>query len=214
MPILHGVSPSPFVRKIRIVLAEKAIEYEFESVMPGAGSASFEKISPLRKVPVYQEGDFALPDSSVIFAYLERTHPVPRLLSEDARELGRALWFEEYADTKLVDVVMPVFIQRVLNTKIFKQSCDEALVERSLESLIPPVFGYLESQIREDQWLVGDVFSIADIAVGSVFVSLKLAGEAVDGSRWPGLASYVERTHARASIAAIIAEEEASFDAL
>ena len=214
MPVLHGVSPSPFVRKVRVVLAEKGIDYELESVMPGNASDAFRKISPLGKVPVYQDSEFTLPDSSVICAFLERTHPEPPLYPSEHRDYGRALWFEEYADTKLVEVIAPIFSQRVLQTIIFKQTCDEAIVERQLETVVPPVFDYLDGEVPSDGWLVGGAFSIADASLGAMFVSLRHASESVDRDRWPRLSAYVERAHARPSLSALIAEEEASLAAL
>ncbi len=214
MPVLHGVSPSPFVRKVRVVLAEKGIDYELESVMPGNASDAFRKISPLGKVPVYQDGEFTLPDSSVICAFLERTHPEPPLYPSEHRDYGRALWFEEYADTKLVEVIAPIFSQRVLQTIIFKQTCDEAIVERQLETVVPPVFDYLDGEVPSDGWLVGGAFGIADASLGAMFVSLRHASESVDRDRWPRLSAYVERAHARPSLSALIAEEEASLAAL
>ena len=214
MPILHGVSPSPFVRKVRVALAEKDIDYELESVMPGNTSDAFRKISPLAKVPVYQDGEFTLPDSSVICAFLERTHPEPPLYPSEHRDYGRALWFEEYADTKLVEVIAPIFSQRVLQTIIFKQPCDEAIVERQLQTVIPPVFDYLEGEVPTGGWLVGESFGIADLSLGAMFVSLRHADESVDAVRWPRLHAYVGRAHARPSLAALIAEDEAALAAL
>ena len=214
MPVLHGVSPSPFVRKVRVVLAEKGIDYELEAVMPGNASEAFRKLSPLGKVPVYQDGEFSLPDSSVICAFLERTHPEPPLYPSDHRDYGRALWFEEYADTKLVEVIAPIFSQRVLQTIIFKQTCDESIVERQLQTVIPPVFDYLEGEVPSDGWLVGESFGIADLSLGAMFVSLRHAEESVDTVRWPRLHAYVGRAHARPSLARLITEEEASLAAL
>ena len=71
-PILHGVNASPFVRKARIALAEKGVDYELVPVMPMGQTQEYMKMSPLGKIPCYQEGDFTLPDSSCIIAYLER----------------------------------------------------------------------------------------------------------------------------------------------
>ncbi len=212
MPVLiHGVSPSPFVRKVRVAMAEKGLDYELVHVMPGNVPESFKKISPLAKVPVYQDGDFVLPDSSVIIAYLEREKPDPPLYPEDARQLGRALWFEEYADTKVVEVIAPIFSQRFVQRVLFKQGSDEAIVERQMKLLVPPVFDYLETETPEQGWMVGASFGIADIALGTVFVQLRHCGEAIDPARWPRLAAYAERVLARPSFAALVAEEEAAF---
>ena len=104
--ILHGVSLSPFVRKTRVALTIKSIDYELRNVMPGAMDPEFLAKSPLSKVPVWEEEDgWTLPDSSVICSYLERTNPKPALYPSDPREYASALFWEEYADTRLVDVL-------------------------------------------------------------------------------------------------------------
>jgi glutathione S-transferase len=212
-PILHGANASPFVRKVRVALAEKGIEYEPVQVMPMGQTAEYLAMSPLGKIPCYQEGEFTLPDSSVILAYLERKQPQPALLPQDAKQAGRALWYEEYADSKLAEVFGGLFFNRVLKAKILKQEADAAAVEKCLKGL-PAVFDYLSQEIGDREWLAGPQFSVADIAVGSFFVNLMHAGETVDASRWPQLAAYVERVHGRPSFKSIVEAEKAQFASL
>jgi glutathione S-transferase len=168
------------------------------------------KISPLGKIPVYQEGDFALPDSSCIVAYLERIHPEPALYPGDPQEFARALWYEEYCDTKLVESTVPVFFQRFVRPNVLKQEPDEELAQEALTEKLPPVLDYLEGEIGDRDVLVGSHFSVADIAATSTFVNLALCGERVDTARWPRLAAYIDRVHARPSYKAIIEGEKAA----
>ena len=95
MPTLHGVSLSPFVRKVRVALAEKSIAYEQVPVMPFNQTDEYFAKSPLGKIPCWEDGEFVLPDSSAIIAYLERVHPEPALYPSDPKEFGRALWYED-----------------------------------------------------------------------------------------------------------------------
>ncbi|MEE2662594.1 MAG: glutathione S-transferase family protein [Myxococcota bacterium] len=211
MPTIHGVNASPFVRKVRAVLEEKGVEYELNPVMPFGVSDEFKKISPLGKIPVYEDSGYVLPDSSCIAAFIERKHPTPALYPENDESFGRALFLEEYADTKLVEVLVMVFVQRVINKLIMKGESDEALCRQVLTERIPPVFDYLESLIGSGNALVDGRFSIADIAVASPFVNFAHAGEEVDAARWPGLAAYVGQLHARPSFKKLIDEEQAGF---
>ena len=199
MPTLHGAAGSPFVRKVIVALAEKGIEYEHVMVMPFNQTDEYYAISPLGKVPCYEDQGVAIPDSSVIIDYLEHVNPTPALYPSDPIQRAQALFLEEYADTKLGDVVGTVFRQRFVNPKFFQQEPDEEIVKQALEVDIPPVFDYLEGQIADKPFLIGGQFSIADIAVASPFVNFGLGGEKVDASRWPKLADYVERMHARPS---------------
>ena len=81
---------------------------------------------------------------------------------------------------------------------------DEALAQRTVDTALPPLFDYLESQIG-GPYLVGGRFGIADIAVAAPFHNLRLAKVAVDGARWPKLADWVAATLERPSFTAAIA---------
>ena len=209
--IIHGVNASPFVRKVRVALAEKNIPYELKPQVPFGQPPEYMKISPLGKIPCFQEGDYTLPDSSCIIAYLERTNPKPALYPENPKEYGRALFLEEYADSKLIETIGAVFFQRVVRKLIFKQESDETIVRNKIDVEAPKVFGWIESQIGDREWLVGTRFGIADIAMASPFVNFAHAGESVDGKRWPRLAAYLQRVHSRPSFKALIEEEQQTF---
>ena len=212
-PVLHGVNPSPFVRKVRVALAEKGIEYEQVPVMPMGQTAEYLAMSPLGKIPCYQEGDFTLPDSSCIIAYLERKQPKPALYPEDAREFARALWYEEYADSRLAEIAGGIFFNRVVAPKMLKQPSDQAAIDKAL-GMLPVALDYLEKSVGDREVLAGSRFSVADIAVGSMFVNLAHGGETVDAKRWPKVAAYLERVHGRPSFKPIIEEEKALFASL
>jgi glutathione S-transferase len=207
---LYGAGPSPFVRKARVVLAEKNIPYENDPIIPFNVSPEYKKISPLGKIPAIDDGGKILADSSVICAYLERKHPNPRLYPEDPYEYGRALWFEEYADTAVVEIIGPkIFFQRIIQPRFFNQPADEAMVKKALEEDLPIRLDYLESQLDGGEGIVGGRFTIADIALGSQFVNALHSDVKVDGKRWPKVATYVERIHARPSFQKLIEEERA-----
>src|SRR5688572_21652769 len=107
MPTVLGVNLSPFVRKARVALAEKGIPYDLLPVFPQAADEEFRKISPIGKVPAFRDGDKGFSDSSVICLYLEKKHPNPPLYPADPYEYARALWFDEYADSAMVNVIGP-----------------------------------------------------------------------------------------------------------
>jgi glutathione S-transferase len=212
MPTLYGANASPFVRKVRVVLAEKNIPYELEPVFPGPmAPPDFRKLSPLNKIPAFRDGDRTLADSSVICAYIERMHPTPALYPSDPYDYARALWFEEWADGGLAPISGgKIFFPLVVGPRFFGREVDKAAVQKTIDDELPPFFDYLESQLN-GEFLVGNAFSIGDIGVLTQFVNLGHAGVAPDKSRWPKLAAYVERGHARPSFQALIAEEAPQF---
>ena len=155
-------------------------------------------MSPLGKIPAFEDGSVSISDSSVILAYLERSKPEPALYPSDPVHYARALWFEEYADTRLIEAIAPVFLERMIAPSVFNRPTDQAKVDESLNEKIPAAFDYLESQLDGDH-LTGPAFSVADIAVGSMLRQFHMANEGVDSSKWPKLAAYVDKVHGRAS---------------
>ena len=132
MPTLYGVLGSPFVRKVVVALTEKGIKYDHDQqIIPFATSPEYRKISPLGKIPAYRDGDRTLPDSSVILAYLERTHPEPPLYPSDPYDYARALWYEEYGDDGISPITgTKIFFARVIAPRFMNQPPDEAASRR------------------------------------------------------------------------------------
>jgi len=214
MPTLFGAPVSPFVRKVMVALAEKGIAYEHDPVVPAVAPAEFKRVSkdvsPLGRIPAYRDGDFALADSSVIIAYLERVKPSPALYPSDTRDYARALWFEEYGDGGLAPIIGgKIFFQKIAGPAFFKQPTDEAVVTKAINEELPPLLDYLETQLGNGDWLVGRSFSIADVGVATQFAQASLCGVSPDAKRWPKLASYVDRALARPSFAEAIAKAKA-----
>jgi glutathione S-transferase len=90
-----------------------------------------------------------------------------------------------------------------------KQDPDEAIVQKSIDRL-PEIFDYLEGEIGNNEFLVGNRFTIADLAVASPLVNLRHGGERVDAVRWPKLDAYAKRILGRPSYKSLLAEEQVS----
>jgi glutathione S-transferase len=209
--IVYGGSISPFVRKVRILLAEKGIQYTLEAVNPFSPPPDFLAISPLKRIPVLRDTDRpepnTLPDSSIICDYLEHKFPKPALYPSEPFERARALWYEEYADSVMAtNIGGGLFFERVVK-KMMRGQTDEAVCQKTLAEKLPPLFEHLEHEVEGKEYLVGGSFSIADISIGTMFVNFDHAGEKLDAKRWPKLAAYVERIHARPSFKAMLDEE-------
>jgi glutathione S-transferase len=205
---VHGAGISPFVRKVRAFLTEKGLEYAHDPVVPFNAPASFRKLSPLGKIPAFSDGDRTLADSSIICSYVERRNPAPALYPKDDYQFARALWFEEYADGGLMSVVgAGIFGPLVIGPAIRGVPPDHARAKKAVDEELPPLFTYLEGELGSQSYFVGNTFGIADISIASMFVNLLLADVKVDAARWPALAAFVERVHARPSFKALIEED-------
>ena len=110
-----GSFVSPYVRKVLACLELKGLDYRVDPITPFFGNDEFERLSPLRRIPVLVDGDVTLCDSSVICAYLEEAYPATPLLPAEPRDRALARWLEEYADTRLGDLLIwGLFYQRVV----------------------------------------------------------------------------------------------------
>lgn len=209
---LYGAPQSPFVRKVRIVLAEKGLPYAFEGPAPA--------LHPLGKMPVLRDGDVVVPDSSVICAYLEKKHPAPALYPEDPAGYARALFLEEYADTQMSEGMGAIVLERFVKPHVLHQPTDTARLAALLAAAqerwagkpssaaghpVPAVLDFLESQLPVGRDTVLARFSIADAALGAHLGWLAFTDIPLDPRRWPRTARYHEALAARPSFEATAA---------
>ncbi len=209
MIVLYGINLSTFTRKVRLALAEKGMEYRIE--VARMGSLRVRALHPLGKIPVLEDGGVVVPDSSVIIAYLERISPQRPLYPGDAPSLARALWLEEYADTRLREATVPYFSERVVKPLFLRKPADEEALTRA-GAIRDECCDYLEREIAGG-FAVGETLTVADIAIGAQFVTYQQGGGAIDAARWPKLARYVGALRQRAVWAAMLAEEDAALAA-
>lgn len=204
---LLGNPISPYVRKVKLVLLEKNLEHTVEDVVPFNPPKGWREISPLGKIPAFRHDDKVINDSTIICEYLERLHPSPALHPSDPYLQARARWIEEYVDGGVIPATGPrVFFELVVKP-LLGQASDEAGAKKVIDEELPAFLDYLEAELVSQpagDWFVGGQFGIADLAVGNLFVGLRLCGVKPDAARWKRLAAQVERVHARPSFAAVI----------
>ncbi|MFC5346242.1 glutathione S-transferase family protein [Brevundimonas staleyi] len=191
---LIGNPVSPYVRKILAICAVKGIEVAIDPITPFRGDEAFSTISPLRRIPVWIEGDVTLCDSSIIAQYIEETRPEPSVLPASAAERAKARWIEEYADTRLFDVLgWKLFFQLAIKPRILKEEIDRDLVEQAKAVEIPETFDYLETLMPDAGFLFGTEAGLADFSLAPAFLNARVVGVEVDTARWPRLAAWLKR---------------------
>ncbi len=207
--ILYGSSFSPFVRKTMAYASEKGLDIPVTDIRIGSPDPEFRRASPLGKMPGFTDGDFAISDSTAIITYLEAKYPDPALLPSDPAARARAIWFEEFADTVMSQIVFKCFFNRIVAPIFLRQEGNEALAVEGETQDLPKVLDYLESVAPgADGFLVGDTISVGDLAVASMFVNYDHAKCAVDRSQYPRTYGWVDSILARPSFEPIIAGEK------
>ena len=207
--ILYGSTMSPFVRKVAAFAAEKGIALTLVPVGIGDPNPEFRAASPFAKMPALVDGDYALADSSAIVHYLEALHPDPELIPADPRLRGRTIWFDEWSDTLLFACGAKMFFNRVVAPRFLGRDGDLAAADAAERDDLPPLLDYLEGQMTDSGFLVGDRLTLADLAVASPFAKLAHCGAAVDAVRYPKLTAYIAAILGRDSFSAMVARETA-----
>ena len=207
--IVYGNQLSPFVRKVLAFAAEKGQALELVAAGLGSGPPEFQLSSPFSKMPGFQDGDFMISDSSAIVTYLEAIKPDPNLIPADPKARARTIWFEEYADTIVMECVGKIFFNRIVAPIFLGQAGDPAAADAAQKDLFPRVTDYLEGVVPASGFLVEDRITLADIAVATQYQNLSLAGCPIDPAVHPKSARYVASILARPSFAAMVAQERA-----
>lgn len=206
--IVYGSTISPFVRKVMVFLAEKGLKAELRRAGMGQGGPDFAAASPFGKMPAFVDGDYMLCDSTAICAYLDAQYPEPNLIPDDPRARGRAIWFEEYADTIVAEAAGKVVGNRLIRPFLLKLPGDEAAVEQALAAELPRALDYLEAIVPASGFLVEDRLTIADISVATPFATLSHLDVLVEEAKYPKAAAYLAGILNRRSFATLIAAEK------
>lgn len=210
MITIIGSYLSPYVRKVLVCLELKGLAYEIDPIVPFFGSDEFSQISPLRRVPVLIDGDITLSDSTVICEYLNERYPTPSVLPDLVEQRARSRWLEEYADSRMGDVMIWRFYgQLVVRRFVWNEQPDMTLVERARNEEIPQILDYLEQQLPA-QGTLFDRLSVADIAIASFCRNALFAGYEIDAQKWPKTARFIAHVYALPPFAALQAFEKVS----
>ena len=160
---LIGSLTSPYVRKVRVVMAEKKLDYQFvlEDVW---GADAISKSNPLGKVPcLVLEGGEAIFDSRVIVEYMDTRSPVSRLIPESSRERTEVRTWEALADG-LLDAALLARLETTWAGRTEAQR-SPAWVERQMGK-IHAALAAMSAGLGERPWCSGNHLSLGDIAVG------------------------------------------------
>lgn len=200
MVILYGSPASVFVRKPLILLQEKKVKFINDPInLYEYIHDEFKEASPLNKIPALKDGQFKLADSSAICAYIDKKYPLPSFYPDNPESYGKTLWYEEYADTLLFQAIAPFYYQTVLVPLYHYRAPDREAIEIALNQKLPIVASYLEQEVKNKQFLVDEQFTIADVAVVSMFMNMYLTGFPLKSSNWPNLSRYLELHFSRES---------------
>jgi glutathione S-transferase len=186
---------SPYVRKVRIALAEKKIEYQMVEAAPYEPVNPVHAWSPLGKVPVLVLDDGThLFDSRVIVEYIDSVSPVSRLIPEPNRQRIEVKRWEALADG-----ICDAMITMVMESRRPARQQSKEWIDRQRQKVGAGV-AELSRELEEKAWCDGESYTLADIATGCALGYLDLRNPELDWRReYPNLARLVEKLAKRPS---------------
>ena len=194
---LIGSHSSPFVRKVRIVLAEKKIDHDFVIDSPWLADSGVPDINPLGKIPVLVlDEETTLFDSRVISEYLDNVAPNNKLMPAPNRERTEVKRWEALADG-ICDAAALIFLEK----KRPAERQDADWITRQESKLIRGL-DYMASELGDNAWCMGNHFSLADIATGCALGYLAFRFPEIDWSvKHPNLARLYDKLMQRQAFA-------------
>ena len=182
---------SPYVRKVRIVMSEKKLDYQVELENVWSPDTKIQSFNPLGKVPcLINEDGTALFDSRVIVEYLDTLSPVGRLIPQGGRERATVKSWESLADGTL-DACIAIFLE--LKRPESQQSPE--WLDRQYGK-IHAALAFMESHLGDHAYCMGVNYSLADIAVGCALGYLDLRFSQID---WRASHPNLERLYKKIS---------------
>ena len=225
---LYNAPKSTCSQKVRIVLAEKALEWQDRPVDLARQehlSDWYLKLNPNGVVPTLVHDGRAVIDSSVIGEYIEEVFPEKPLAPDDPWGRAKMRAWRQYIDEVPTAAVRPpsfnAFVQRNwagMNERQFEeftakmplrkhfyrrmgqQGFSEADIRDALEKL-RSCFERVERELASEPWLAGGRFTLADIALTPSVVRMEDLGHAQLWSDLPRFADWYARIRARPSFA-------------
>lgn len=197
---LLGSTSSPYVRKVRVVMAEKKLDYAFVTEDVWAADTTIAESNPLGKVPcLVMEGAEALFDSRVIVEYLDTLSPVGKLIPSVGRERAEIKTWEALADG-LLDAAILARLEATWNGRT-KSQRSQAWIDRQMLK----IHGALKAMSRglaEKPFCAGIHLTLADIAVGCALGYLDFRFPQIDWrTDYPNLQRLNEKLQQRPSFA-------------
>jgi glutathione S-transferase len=201
-PVFHmkliGSLTSPYVRKVRVVLAEKKLEFQFVEEDVWSKDSTIGSANPLGKVPcLIMEGGEAMFDSRVITEYLDTMSPVGKLIPTSGRERAEVKTWEALADG-LLDAAIAARLEATWTGRTDAQR-SSAWIDRQMDK-IHASLAAMERGLGDKPFCSGVYLSLSDVAVGCALGYLDFRFPQLDWrSEHPQLSRLYEKLAQRQS---------------
>jgi len=194
---LIGAPASPYVRKTRIVMAEKKIDYEYVIENPWDAASKVPEYNPLGKIPtLVMEDGGAVFDSRVIVEYLDTVNPVNKLIPASGRARVEVRCWEALAD----GICDAAIAARLESNRPKNQQSPES-IKRQLGK-VDQALAAASRGLGDKPWCSGNTFTLADVATGVALGYLTFRFPQIEWRKdYPNLAKLADKLALRNSFA-------------
>ena len=201
---------SPFCRKVRLVLSEKKLEFELIEEKYWEKREDFLALNPFGQVPVLQNSEITLAESSAICEYLNEKFPDPELLPnniEDRAEVRRLVsWFDDKFNREVTQKLVYERITKKIIGKGFPEAKNVKVGMQNIKFHID----YMSSLLEYRQWLAGNEMTLADFAAAAHFSVLDYSSD-VDWDRSSLVKDWYAKIKSRPAFRSLLADHLAGF---
>jgi glutathione S-transferase len=209
MRVLYHVTLSPFSRKVRIILAEKNLEFTLKQEKVWERRLEFLALNPAGEVPVLIEPDGSvLAGTEAIVEYLDETYREKLLIGinpVDRAEVRRlCAWFDGKMNLEVTENLLGQKMMARYQPPGRRQQPNSQAI-RAGHANLPYHLDYIGYLVERRRWLAGDHFSVADITAAAHLSSLDYLGDVPWEAHEPAKEWYA-RIKSRPSFRALLAD--------
>lgn len=204
---LHFHPLSSYCHKALIALYENGTPFEprIVNLMDPAEASAFKKLWPCGQFPVLQDGDYMVPESSIIIEYVDQRYPgKTRFIPADA-ELGRQVRFRD----RFFDLQLHTHMQKVVGDRMRPPDKRDPHGVAVAKAKIDVALDMIDAAMIDKTWAMGNDFTLADCAAAPPLFYINKAFPL--GEKHKNVAAYLDRLMARPSYARALEEAKPYF---
>lgn len=207
MRLLYHFPLSPFSRKIRLIMAEKKLEFELKEERTWERRPAFLALNPAGDVPVLVEDEGEpLADSQAIAEYLEEIAPEPSLLGGSARDRAEIRRLINWFDCKFCHEVTENLIGEKVMSRLVRMTGPDSRAIRAGHANINVHLEYIGFLMERRNWLAGERLSLADITAAAHLSCVDYLGD-VPWDDFEEAKNWYARIKSRPSFRPLLADQ-------
>ncbi|HML10772.1 MAG TPA: glutathione S-transferase family protein, partial [Stellaceae bacterium] len=177
MRVLYHSLLSATSRKVRVVLAEKNLDFTMKAEKPWERRPEFLALNPAGEVPVLIDNDDVIAGTEAIVEYLDEMYREKMLIGINPLDRAEVRRLVAWFDDKMNREVTENLIGEKIMKRRFGEGQPNSQAIRAGHANLPHHLDYISYLVDRRRWLAGDFFSVADITAAAHLSTLDYLGD-------------------------------------